>query len=125
MRKKVFGRKFSRGRGGRQALFKSLVRSLVLNDKIVTTKARAKAIQGEVDKLITLTKKQTLSSKRMVLGKLGNDVKTYSKLIQKASSERKSGFTSYVALAPRKGDLASMVKLEFVDKVNKPAEKTA
>lgn len=49
MNKKVFGRKLSRSRPAREALFAQLTRALILNGKIVTTKAKAKAIQGDVE----------------------------------------------------------------------------
>jgi len=59
VRKRVFGKKLSRERATRGALFVSLVESLVLNKKIKTTKAKAKAISGMIDKLVTLAKKDT------------------------------------------------------------------
>jgi len=73
MRKMVFGKKLSRGKKGREALLRSLVRAVVVSGKVVTTKAKAKAIVGQIDKIVTLAKKGTLDSRRRVLAYLGND----------------------------------------------------
>lgn len=119
MRKKVMGRKFARNTNSRKALFRGLVRALFQNGSIETTLARAKAIQPEVDKLITLAKKDTLASKRSVMSKLGNDGQTYTKIFVNylpAFESRKSGFTKLVHLPVRPGDGAQMVKLELSDK---------
>ena len=56
MNKKVFGLKLSRSRPAREALFSALSRAMILSGKIVTTHAKAKAIQGEVEKFVTLAK---------------------------------------------------------------------
>jgi len=122
MIKKIFGKKLSREKTSRNALFISLVVSLVEHGKITTTKAKAKAIIGLVDKLVVLAKKDSLSSKRQVLKKLrGNKVIAH-KLwteIAKTFEKRKSGFTRIVPLSQRKGDMAQMVRLEWVDTVVK------
>jgi len=119
MRKMVFGRKFSRGKKGRIALLRSLVRALVLNEKITTTKARAKAIQGQVDKYLSHAKKGSLALRRKVLAETGNDRETVDVLFGKialAFKDRKSGFTRIIPLPPRKGDHAQMARLEWVEK---------
>lgn len=117
MRKRVFGRQLSRNRGARTALFRSLVRALVLHGEIVTTKAKAKAIRADVDKLVTLAKKGDVAARRNVLGKLGNDRATTDKLfgLKAVLDGRTSGFTRIVALPARKGDLAQIVRLEWTD----------
>ncbi len=120
MRKMVFGRKLSRGKKGRQALLRSLVRAIVVDGKITTTKAKAKAIVGEVDKLITLAKKGNLSARRSVLAFLGNDRATTDKVFSNlvpSFSQRNSGYTRLVLLPSRRGDNAEMARLEWVDEV--------
>src|SRR5574342_681578 len=57
MKKQVFGRKLKRDTNERKALFKTLLTSLVLNERIQTTEAKAKAIRSAADKLITKAKK--------------------------------------------------------------------
>lgn len=120
MRKMVFGKKLSRGKKGREALLRSLVRAIVVSGKVVTTKAKAKAIVGQVDKLLTLAKKKTLDSRRRVLAYLGNDRKTAERMVNvlgPSFSGRNSGYTRVVLLAPRKGDNAQMARLEWVDEI--------
>lgn len=120
MKKKVFGRKFSRGTSGRIALFRALVRALVLNGKITTTKARAKAVQGQIDKYVSHAKKGGVSLRRKVLAEMGNDRETVDRLFGKIApvfAKRESGFSKITLLKRRKGDNAEMVMLEWVDKV--------
>jgi len=120
MRKMVFGKKLSRGKKGREALLRSLVRAVVVSGKIVTTKAKAKAIVGQIDKIVTLAKKGTLDSRRRVLAYLGNDRETSQRLVNVLGPSflgRNSGYTRIVLLPSRKGDNAKMARLEWVDEV--------
>jgi len=128
MRKMVFGRKFSRGKSGRTALFRSLVRALILNGKIVTTKARAKAVSGQIDKYVCQAKKGGISLRRKVLAEMGNDRETVDKLFGKVAAtltKRNSGFTKIIHLSRRKGDNAEMAILEWVDKIADSEKRTA
>lgn len=118
MIKKVFGRKLSRERASREALFISLVESLVINKKIITTKAKAKAIVGFIDRLVSLAKKQTLSSKRQILKRLKGNKKISTIIwteIVDFFPNRNSGFTRMIPLTQRKGDMAKMVRLEWTE----------
>lgn len=120
MRKKVFGRKLSRGRKSREALLRSLVVALVKSGKISTTEAKAKAIQGQIDKLITLVKKTTIASRRRVVSYLGNDRKTVDFLVETIVpqfKQRTSGYTRMIKLPPRVGDMAKMARLQWTDEV--------
>ncbi|MDP1710156.1 MAG: 50S ribosomal protein L17 [bacterium] len=120
MIKKVFGRKLSRGRPAREALFSTLVASLIRVGKIKTTKAKAKAIQGEAEKMITLAKKGTLSARRMVLSRLDNSKEAAHTLFHKvvgAFANRNSGYTRITPSLSRKGDNAQMVTLAWTEKV--------
>lgn len=120
MRKMVFGRQLSRGRKSRIALFRSLIRALALSGKIVTTKAKAKAVIPQIDKLITAAKKNSVSGRRKALSKLGNDRGTVDLLFLKIApvfKERTSGFTRITLLPRRTGDKAEMVRLEWVEKI--------
>lgn len=128
MRKMVFGRQLSRGKKSREALFRSLIKALVINGKIITTKAKAKAIQGQVDKLITALSKQTVSTKRKVLAYLANDKGTtdrFTKIAKVLSGGRNSGFTRMILLPNRLGDGAEMARLEFTEVVKIEEEKKA
>jgi large subunit ribosomal protein L17 len=118
MRHRKKGKKLGRNTKQRQALFKSLIRALILKEEIKTTQAKAKAVKGLIDKLITRAKTSSLASRRQVLAFLG-DKKAVHKLfdvIVARSKARTSGFTRFVRLGRRRGDNTMMVKLEFVDK---------
>ncbi len=120
MNKKVFGRKLSRSRPAREALFATLMRSLILNGKIETTKAKAKAVRGEVEKYITLAKRESLSGRRKIYASLDNANDALDALYKKivpSFSSKTSGYTRLVSLPNRKGDNAEMVRMEWTEKM--------
>jgi len=120
MKKRVFGRQLSRERDTRRALFRSLIRALVKHGKIRTTKAKAKAIQADIDKLINLGKKKTVFAERRVFAILGNDKETTKKLLREivpGLSDRSGGYTRTIPLPTRRGDAAQMVRLEWVKEI--------
>lgn len=120
MNKKVFGRKLSRSRPAREALFSALSRAMILSGKIVTTHAKAKAIQGEVEKFVTLAKKGDLSSRRRALSRLDNAKDALDALfanVGPAFATRQSGFTRIISLPRRTGDNAKMVRMEWTEKI--------
>lgn len=121
MKKRVFGRHLSRDQGARRALFRSLVKALVTYGAIVTTKAKAKAIQPDLDKLVGLAKKKELSRIRRVSSYLGSDRRSLEVLFAKIAptfSSRTSGFTRIVNLPERPGDRSKMVRLEWSQEIS-------
>lgn len=127
MKKRVFGRQLSRERDTRRALFRSLIRALVGYGKIRTTRAKAKAIQADIDKLINLAKKDTISAKRRVFAILGNDKETTKKLLKEvvpSFSDRSGGYTRIVPQPARRGDAAQIVRLEWVKEIETRKTKT-
>jgi large subunit ribosomal protein L17 len=126
MNKKVFGRKLSRSRPTREALFASLATALIKNGKIETTRAKAKAVVPSVEKLVTLAKKADITSRRRALANLDNSRSTTDILflnVAKAFLSRQSGFTRIISLPRRVGDNAEMVRLEWTEKVEFEAKK--
>jgi large subunit ribosomal protein L17 len=120
MNKKVFGRKLSRSRPAREALFSALSRAMILSGKIVTTHAKAKAIQGEVERFVTLAKKGDLSSRRRALARLDNAKDALDGLFKNvapAFANRQSGFTRIISLPRRTGDNAKMVRMEWTETI--------
>jgi len=118
MRHRVKGKKLSRSIHQRQALFKSLIQSLIVNEQIKTTKAKAKVVKRLIDKLIVQAKKGSLSHRRQTLAFLANKPAVH-KLFDDIAlrvKTRTSGFTRLIAIGKRRGDNALMVKLELVDK---------
>ncbi len=105
----------------RRAMVRNMVTSLLKHERIKTTKVRAKEIRRYAEKMITVAKKETLASKRHVLGFVRErDVvnKLFTTLIYRYA-ERKGGYTRILKLGNRMGDGAEMVFLELVDR---PAE---
>ena len=121
----VFGRQLSRGKKAREALWRSLVRALVLGGKLTTTVAKAKAIRSQIEKLVSAAGENSLASRRRVLAYLGNDRKITDALCRKAAGllkERKSGFTRIVLLPPRRGDAAFLARMEWIEEVKEESE---
>lgn len=117
MRKNVFGRKFKRDKNERKALFKALISSLILNERIKTTEAKAKAIRGDAEKAITKAKKNKEFAKR-VLGGLMNR-QALSKLLDELAprfTNRNGGYTRIIRVGKRFGDDAMEVILEWTEK---------
>lgn len=114
MKKHVYGRKFSRDRGGRTALFRALITSFIKAGQIKTTLPRAKAIKGSIDKLVTLARKNTLYARRRIIAELADDKTATHKLMEEAQkrfANLSSGFTKIIRIGQRRGDNALMVRL--------------
>ena len=115
------GRKFSRVKKLRTALFKTLLGSLVMKEKITTTEAKAKEIKPMVDKIITKVKKMSLDETKRVaiIREIRKElplmaVKKLSGEFAKKFSGRSSGHTRIIKLMQRKSDGARMAVIEFV-----------
>lgn len=101
-------------------MFASLTRALIINGKIITTRAKAKAVQGGVDKMITMAKNGSLSARRKVMSNLDNARDATEILFQKvvkAFPAKNSGFTRIISLPNRTGDNAQIVRMEWTEKV--------
>ena len=127
MRHQVFGKKLKRNIKERKVLFKGLISSLILKGRIKTTKAKAKAIQGQAEKLVSKARRGTLSVRRQLANVL--DKGAVEKLLNEVGpsfSKRQSGFTQMIKIGSRKGDNAPMVLLQWVEveKIQKLEEKT-
>lgn len=95
------GRKLGRVRKVRTALLRSLARSLILKGKITTTIAKAREVRPFIEKLITLASKNTVTSQRLVSGRLGNDKEAASKLAKDIApkyKDRPGGYTRITKL---------------------------
>jgi len=107
-------RKFGRERNLRKALYKSLATALIDHGKIKTTSAKAKSLSAFADKLVTVAKKQNLSSRRDLIKTL--HPKVVKKLVDDIApkfSDRKGGYTRVTRLGQRKSDGAEMSIIEF------------
>ena len=99
----------------RKALLRSLTTELIRNGRITTTKARARAVRSEAERMITLAKDGSLAARRRALGYL-YDKQLVHALFEQASSrygERKGGYTRILRTVPRRGDNAEMSIIEL------------
>lgn len=117
MKKNVFGRQFKRDVNERKALFKNLLTSLVLNDRIKTTTAKAKAIKPAADKLITKAKKGGKEAFLNLEAQVNHDAVL--KLIDDLGPRfvnRQGGYTRIVRVGHRVADNAEMSIIEWTEK---------
>lgn len=119
----------------RKALIRGLVNALIRNESIETTDAKAAAMRGIVDELITKAKKSDLSNRRLINSFLEDEQNTEKLINVLAPSlkSRNSGYVRMTKIGRRKGDNAMIVRIEFSDKklvtapvrMEKPQEKEA
>lgn len=126
MRHRKRGRQLGRQTKHRGALFRNLVTSLLDQERIETTEAKAKEIRGFTDRMITLGKEGTLPARRRALGFLRSKA-VVSKLFSDVAArfkDRSGGYTRLVKTRRRIGDAAEMVAIELVSRpepIAKPA----
>ena len=105
-----------RERGPREALLRSLAESLILHGSIQTTQAKARAVRGFVEPLVTKAKKGTLAERRMLISTLYTDAAVNKMMndIGPRYKEREGGYTRTTKIGQRYNDAAPMVRIEFV-----------
>ncbi|MCL5958471.1 MAG: 50S ribosomal protein L17 [Chloroflexi bacterium] len=114
---RVAGRHLGRTTGERRALFRNLMVSLLQREKIQTTEAKAKAIQADVEKLISLAGEDNPHNRQLALSIVPNPL-TVAKLfdvIGPRCKERTGGYTRITKIGIRRGDAAPIVQLELVE----------
>ena len=108
---------FHRKSGQRRALLKSLSRSLILEERISTTEAKAKALRPVAERLVTYAKSGTLASRRLARRKVGDDaaVKKLFDVIGPRYADRRGGYTRIVKRAARgSNDARKLAYIAFV-----------
>jgi large subunit ribosomal protein L17 len=117
MRHSVFGQNLGRDTNAKKALIRGLIAALIQRERIETTEAKAKAIKGEIDKLVTLAKKKTNASLNKLNQFFGNgDIVKMLMVVSERFGNRNSGFTRVYKTNIRKGDNAQLVIIEWSDK---------
>ncbi|MFO7981160.1 MAG: 50S ribosomal protein L17 [Candidatus Aminicenantes bacterium] len=116
MRHLVKRHRLGRNSAQRKALLRSLVTSFLEKERIKTTKAKAKALRPEAEKMITLAKKGSLHARRKVLRTVYKKdvVKKLFEDIGPRFAERPGGYTRIIKLGPRDGDGAEMAVIELI-----------
>ena len=119
MRKNVYGRQLKRDKNERTALFKGLISSLVLHERIKTTEDKAKAIRGQVDKIITKAKKGEVLARHLLQKQLPK--KEIEKVILEIAPRfngRQGGYTRVTRIGRRFSDNAQMVLMEWTERAD-------
>jgi len=120
MNHKVATRHFGRTANQRKALLRGLISSLFEHQRIETTLAKAKAIKGIAEELVTFGKRGDLHSKRMVLSYIPNRT-VVSKLFSDIAprfADTNGGYLRIVQTRQRVNDRAPMAIIEFIDYEN-------
>ena len=110
-------RKLSRETGHRKALLRNLTTSLLKEERIETTVAKAKEVKSTAEKMITLGKKNDLAARRKALAYI-YDEDVVTKLFENIApkySDRDGGYTRIIKKGPRQNDGAPMAILELVE----------
>lgn len=124
MRHKIAGKKLSRDKDERRALRRIMVNQLFEHERIRTTRAKAEAVRGQAERLITLAKRgneagesRMVHARRLAAARMASPeiVKKLFDDIAPRFSSRPGGYTRMVKLGPRFGDAAEMVLLELVE----------
>ena len=116
MRHRLAGRTLSRTTGQRKALYRNMVTQLLKYGRIQTTEAKAKAIRGQAEKMITLARRGGVHSRRLAAAELNEPavVKSLFDELGPRFAERAGGYTRIVKIGKRRGDAAEIVVLELV-----------
>lgn len=124
MRHQIAGYRLGRTTSSRVALRRNLIKQFFTHERIQTTKAKAAAIRGDAERLITLAKnsesgtpEQKVNARRLAISKLGDNqiIKRLFDEIAPRFATRNGGYTRVTKLGPRFGDSAEMVVLELVE----------
>ena len=134
MRHNLGYRKLNKTTEHRKALFKNMLNSLIKYEQIITTLPKAKELKPQIDKVITIGKKNDLNNKKKLFSQLQNQfsVKKVFNELSKRYNKRNGGYSRVLKAGFRTGDDAPMAVIELVDrdinakKIDKPkkVEKT-
>ncbi len=125
MRHNVDGRKFRRTASHRKALLKNLAISLILNERIETTVAKAKELRRVVERMITLGKRGDLASRRRAFALLRYEpavAKLFSTFADRYKG-RNGGYTRIIKFRKRLGDGSDLSFIELIDRTIKEKKK--
>jgi large subunit ribosomal protein L17 len=105
-----------RKKGPRELMLRNLASSIILYEKVKTTRAKAAAVRPLVEKLITTSKAGDLNARRNLLEVLlqKNAVLKAMEVLSIRYKERNGGYTRTIKLGTRQGDGAEMVQIELV-----------
>lgn len=99
----------------RRALLRALTTELIRHGRITTTKARAKAVRSEAEKIISLAKEGSLASRRQAIAYLYDKqlVHALFEAVDDRYGNRSGGYTRILRTVRRRGDSAEMAIIEL------------
>jgi large subunit ribosomal protein L17 len=124
MRHHVAGYRLDRSKDARIGLRRTLINQLFTHERIETTRAKALAMRGDAERLITLARNSAkgtdtdkVNARRLAAARLNNpeNVKKLFDDIAPRFTNRPGGYTRMLKLGPRLGDAADMVLIELVE----------
>ena len=124
MRHQISGYRLGRSTGARVALRRNLIKQFFTHERIKTTRAKAAAIRGDAERLITLARNsaekdeaEKVHARRLAASRLGDNkiIKRLFDEIAPRYANRNGGYTRMLKLGPRMGDSAEMVILELIE----------
>jgi large subunit ribosomal protein L17 len=116
MRHRKAGRRLGRGWQERKRLFRQQAISLILNERITTTEAKAKSLRPIVEKLITTAREDTPFHRKLIMDRLAHEI-SRDKLFDVIGPRyegQNGGYTRIFKLGMRKGDGAEMAMIELI-----------
>ena len=124
MRHRISGHKLGRPKDERTALRRILIKQLFEHERIQTTRAKAEAVRGHAERLITLAKRGiqagdagAVHARRLAAARLGDPI-AVKKLFDEIAprfTDRQGGYTRMLSIGPRLGDAADMVISELIE----------
>jgi large subunit ribosomal protein L17 len=116
MRHRKAGRKFGRNPSQRKALLRQQAISLILNERITTTEAKAKELRSVVEKLVTIARDDSAHHRNLVMSRLDHkrSVERLFDVVAPRYEDVPGGYTRISKLGVRRGDAAPIVLIEFV-----------
>lgn len=124
MRHAVAGFRLGRSMGQRNSLRRTLINQLFTHERIRTTRAKARAIRGDAERLITLARNSgtgsdvdKMNARRLAAARMDSPemVRKLFDDIAPRYANRNGGYIRMLRLTPRVGDAAEMVLLELVE----------
>jgi len=118
MRHKFGYRKLNRTSEHRKALFKNMLNSLIKYEQITTTLPKAKELKPQIDKVISMGKKNSLHASKHLFAELQSksSVEKLLKILSQRYEKRKGGYSRVIRAGFRYGDDAPMAIIELVDR---------
>ncbi|OGL72303.1 50S ribosomal protein L17 [Candidatus Uhrbacteria bacterium RIFCSPHIGHO2_12_FULL_57_11] len=116
MRHRKVGKKLGRTTGPREALLRNLATSVILYERVRTTKAKARAVRPLVEDLVTIGKTPGIPARRRLTAILRTEgaVRKVVEVLGPRYRDRRGGYTRVTKIGRRQGDAAEIVQIEFV-----------